>query len=285
MSAIPRRAAIGPAEHALRAELNGSAVVDRMVDNGPGAGAVDAGPAVEAVGERTVDSTEIRVFPDVADIDSILDRIGRPRETRAHRLVMRVLDIVVSLTVLVVASPLILAIAAVIVLDSRGPAVFRQVRIGRDGRLFHFYKFRTMYADAAERFPHLYAYDHSDDELPTLYFKLADDPRLTRFGRYLRRTSLDELPNFVNVLKGEMTLVGPRPEIPQMVRYYQPHELVKFAVKPGVTGLAQISGRNILRFQETIAHDLEYVRARSLRFDLSVLRRTPGTVVRMIGAL
>ena len=112
---------------------------------------------------------------------------------------------------------------------------------------------------AAQRFPHLYAYDYSDDELPTLYFKLADDPRLTRFGRHLRRTSLDELPNFINMLKGEMTLVGPRPEIPQMVRYYQPDQLAKFSVHPGLTGLAQMSGRNILRFEQTIALDLEYV--------------------------
>ncbi len=198
---------------------------------------------------------------------------------------MRALDIAVSLAVLIVTSPLMLVLAILIVLDSGGPALFRQIRVGRNGELFEFYKFRTMYADAAQRFPHLYAYDYSDDELPTLYFKLADDPRLTRFGRHLRRTSLDELPNFINVLKGDMTLVGPRPEIPQMVRYYQPDQLAKFSVHPGLTGLAQMSGRNILRFEQTIALDLEYVETRSLRMDLSLLRRTPATAFQMIGAL
>jgi lipopolysaccharide/colanic/teichoic acid biosynthesis glycosyltransferase len=157
--------------------------------------------------------------------------------------------------------------------------------VGRDGKLFYFHKFRTMYVDARERFPELYAYDHDDDELETLFFKLKDDPRLTRVGARLRRTSLDELPNFLNVLTGEMSLVGPRPEIPEMIRCYQPEELLKFATKPGVTGLAQISGRNILRFKETNACDLEYVERRSLRFDLEILYRTPGVVVRMIGAL
>ncbi|MEZ5143108.1 MAG: sugar transferase [Acidimicrobiales bacterium] len=198
---------------------------------------------------------------------------------------MRTLDVVVSLVVLALSSPLFLLLAIVIVLDSRGPAVFDQLRVGRDGKLFRFYKFRTMYVDARERFPELYDYDHSDEDLDTLYFKFAEDPRLTRVGAHLRRTSLDELPNFINVLKGDISLVGPRPEIPEMIPCYQPEQLLKFATKPGVTGLAQISGRNILRFKETTEHDLEYVRRRSLRFDLQILCRTPGVVVRMIGAL
>jgi lipopolysaccharide/colanic/teichoic acid biosynthesis glycosyltransferase len=227
----------------------------------------------------------IRIHPEVADIPAVLAVIRPPRTSLVHRFVMRSLDIAVSLLVLGLSSPLMLVIAVIIVLDSRGPAVFKQVRVGRDGRLFHFHKFRTMHVDARERFPDLYSYDHSDEELDTLYFKFAEDPRLTRFGAYLRRTSLDELPNFVDVLKGEMTLVGPRPEIPEMIRYYEPEELLKFATKPGVTGLAQISGRNILRFKETIERDLEYVRCRSLRFDLQILSRTPRTVLRMIGAL
>jgi lipopolysaccharide/colanic/teichoic acid biosynthesis glycosyltransferase len=255
----------------------------------------EVAPVVSMVDELTitpsestateVDSSEIRVFPAVEDVEAILDRIGRRRDPWSYRIVIRALDVVVSLSALIVLSPVMVLIAALIRLDSPGPTVFRQLRVGRDGRLFWFYKFRTMHTDAAERFPHLYAYNHDDDELPTLYFKLANDPRLTRVGKRLRRTSLDELPNFINVLKGEMTLVGPRPEIPQMVRYYEVDQLRKFSVKPGVTGLAQISGRNILRFQETIAHDLKYVEKRSLRHDLAVLKQTPGRVVRMIGAL
>jgi len=186
---------------------------------------------------------------------------------------------------LLVALPVIALIALVVKLDSRGPAIFRQTRVGENGRLFTFYKFRTMYADARERFPDLYAYDYSSEETETMFFKLASDPRCTRVGRWLRRTSLDELPNVLNVLMGDMSLVGPRPEIPDMLPYYEVEQLRKFVVKPGMTGIAQISGRNLLTFQETIRHDLEYVDGRSLRADLSVLARTPIVVFQMIGAL
>ena len=141
-----------------------------------------------------------------------------------------------------------------------------------------------MRIDAAERFPQLYAYEYDSDEIETMFFKLPYDPRCTRFGKHLRRTSLDELPNLINVLKGDMTFVGPRPEIPQMLPYYEPHQYCKFAVRPGMTGLAQVSGRNILRFVETNAKDLEYVERRSLWFDLTILFKTVGIVPLMIGA-
>ncbi len=123
-------------------------------------------------------SDHIRIHPDVHDIRPIVEHLGRPRETLVHRFVMRTLDVVLSLLVLVLAAPAIGLISAIIALDSPGPAVFRQPRVGRDGRLFQFCKFRTMYVDARERFPDLYAYDHSEDELPTLFFKFAEDPRL-----------------------------------------------------------------------------------------------------------
>ena len=196
----------------------------------------------------------------------------------------RAIDVVVAAALLVVMSPLMALIALLIRLDSRGPAIFTQYRVGENGRLFRFRKFRTMRVDATERFPNLYAYDYDEAELPTLFFKLPYDPRCTRFGKHLRRTSLDELPNLVNVLKGEMTLVGPRPEIPQMLPYYEPDQYCKFAVKPGMTGPAQVSGRNILRFVETNAKDFEYVQRRSLWFDLTILCKTVGVVALMIGA-
>jgi lipopolysaccharide/colanic/teichoic acid biosynthesis glycosyltransferase len=197
----------------------------------------------------------------------------------------RAVDMLLSPLLFVVALPLIVLLAIVVKLDSRGPAIFRQTRVGKDGQLFTFYKFRTMYVDARERFPDLYAYDYGDEEVETMFFKLASDPRCTRVGRLLRRTSLDELPNVINVLKGDMALVGPRPEIPDMLPNYRPEQLAKFTVKPGLTGLAQISGRNLLTFQETIRHDLEYVEKRTLWFDLYILFRTPIVVVQMIGAL
>jgi lipopolysaccharide/colanic/teichoic acid biosynthesis glycosyltransferase len=207
-----------------------------------------------------------------------------PALPASYYLVKRALDIVISLLALLLALPVMLALAALIRLNSPGPALFRQCRVGKDGRLFTFYKFRTMWVDARERFPELYAYRYSEHEIGTMYFKQPDDPRLTSFGRWLRTTSLDELPNFVNVLFGQMTLVGPRPEIPQMLPYYGEAQLMKFAVTPGLTGLAQISGRAVLRFQETIAADLEYCRRRSLRFDLWIFVMTIKSIVLRSGA-
>jgi lipopolysaccharide/colanic/teichoic acid biosynthesis glycosyltransferase len=141
-----------------------------------------------------------------------------------------------------------------------------------------------MWVDARERFPELYAYQYSDDEIRAMFFKVVYDPRLTRIGRHLRKTSLDELPNLINVVRGDMTLVGPRPEIPQMVRYYTPEQLKKFSVKPGLTGLAQVNGRAVLRFQETLVADMEYITRRSARFDMWILLRTVYVVFRRVGA-
>lgn len=202
----------------------------------------------------------------------------------SYEVAKRALDIVVSLVAVIISLPVMLVLALLVRLDSPGPVLFRQQRVGRNGKLFTFYKFRTMYADARQRFPELYAYKYSDEEIQTMYFKVLHDPRLTRLGRHLRKTSLDELPNFLNVLKGDMTLVGPRPEIPEMLPYYTPEQLVKFSVKPGVTGLAQVTGRSVLRFQETIAADVRYCENRSFWFDIEILLRTVKTVVLRVGA-
>jgi len=199
--------------------------------------------------------------------------------------IRRAADVVISLILLVLLAPVGLAVAACIALDTRGPVLFRQPRVGRGGVAFEFVKFRTMHVNARERFPHLYDYQFDRRELATMYFKLSDDPRLTRFGRWLRRTSLDEIPNLLNVLQGQMTLVGPRPDLVEMLPNYTQAQLVKFSVKPGLTGLAQVSGRNILRFQETVAADLYYVEHRSLRLDLKILKRTVRVVAQQVGAL
>ena len=219
------------------------------------------------------------------DLDSPFVRFELRHLTRAEEVAKRLLDIVVSLVALIITAPLMALIALLVRIDSPGPAVFRQIRVGRGNTHFRFYKFRTMYVDARERFPEHYTYDYGSTPVSTVYFKLADDPRLTRVGRWLRRTSFDELPNLFNVLKGEMSLVGPRPEIPEMLCHYQLEQLVKFEVKPGLTGNAQVSGRNILRFGETVARDLEYVARRSFWVDLRILVKTPLVVVRMLGAL
>lgn len=200
-------------------------------------------------------------------------------------LIKRTIDVAVASVALLLGLPLLAAIALAVRLDSPGPVLFRQPRVGRGARVFTFYKFRTMYADARERFPHLYAYHAlSRPEFEQMLLKTADDPRLTRFGRRLRTTSLDELPNLFNVLRGDMSLVGPRPELPEMVRHYLPEELDKFRVRPGVTGIWQVSGRALLRNLEQLRADVRYVRTRSLRLDLWILVRTVLVVVRRVGA-
>jgi lipopolysaccharide/colanic/teichoic acid biosynthesis glycosyltransferase len=241
-------------------------------------------PRLVATSAARVDHRAAGAPPSVEEALAAAARAEAPPRPWYYAPAKRAADVVLASCLLVLTAPLIGLLALVIRLDSKGPAVFRQQRVGKYGELFWFRKFRTMYVDARERFPHLYAYDYTPDEIDSLYFKLAYDPRCTRVGRWLRRTSLDELPNLLNVIKGEMTLVGPRPEIPEMLPFYGPEQLCKFAVTPGMTGLAQVSGRNILRFVETNAKDVEYVAHRSLRFDAAILVRTIWVVVLMIGA-
>jgi lipopolysaccharide/colanic/teichoic acid biosynthesis glycosyltransferase len=197
---------------------------------------------------------------------------------------LRLIEIVVAGLALLVTSPLMLFTALVIKFGTPGPALFHQDRVGANFKLFRFVKFRTLYADARQRFPELYAYRYNDQELKQLKFKVENDPRVTPQGRWLRRSTLDELPNFWNVLTGEMALVGPRPEIPEMLPYYKGEMLLKFSVRPGITGLAQISGRGRLGFHETVEYDVEYVRRRSLSFDLKVLLRTVWLIIVRDGA-
>ena len=195
-------------------------------------------------------------------------------------LAKRALDLLggaIGLIFTVIVWPLI---ALLIKLDSEGPVLFRQERIGERGHPFTMLKFRTMHIGAAEQWSQL-VFDRGLNE-PVL--KLADDPRLTRAGRWLRRWSLDELPQFWNVLKGEMSLVGPRPEEPRVVGHYTDHQRRRLAVRPGLTGPMQILGRADLSLDERVALDLEYIEHYSLRRDLSILARTFAVVLRGRGA-
>lgn len=202
----------------------------------------------------------------------------------AARLLYRSFEIVFSSAVLVLGSPVILLIAIIIRMDSAGPALFFQKRVGKNGKTFTFLKFRTLYVDARQRFPELYRYQYTPEQLVDLRFKIDKDPRVTRQGNWLRRTSLDELPNFWNVLKGDMALVGPRPEIPEMLPYYTGEMLQKFSVRPGVTGPAQVSGRGRLTFFDTVEFDLEYVRRQSFAYDMRILLTTLRMVLAQDGA-
>jgi exopolysaccharide production protein ExoY len=206
------------------------------------------------------------------------------RQHPLHEVAGRIIDVSIALLTLLVTLPIVAVVAILIRLDTPGPAIFRQTRVGKGDRLFTFYKFGTMYVDARARFPNLYRYEYTPEECRAFRFKTAEAPRLTRVGGRLRKTTIDELPNLVNVVKGEMTLVGPRPEIPEMVRYYEPFQRRKFSVKPGVTGLAQVNGRGLLTVQETLRCDLEYVETRSLRTDFQILMRTIKVILLQIGA-
>ncbi len=197
---------------------------------------------------------------------------------------LRVFEVSVAGAVLLLGLPVMLIQWVIIRLGTPGPGVFFQQRVGVGQRLFRFIKFRTMYVDARERFPQLYAYRYSPNELLDLKFKNDNDPRVTPQGRWLRRLSVDELPNFWNVLTGDMALVGPRPEIPEMLPYYKGEMLEKFLVRPGVTGLAQISGRGRLGFYETVDLDVSYVRNRSFLLDLRIMARTVALIILRDGA-
>lgn len=191
------------------------------------------------------------------------------------------LDIVVAGTVLVVLAPLMVLIAVAIRLDSSGPVIFRQRRVGRGLREFTMLKFRTMYhnADAAPHREYVQTLiGSSDDAEPGQLYKLSVDVRVTRVGRFLRTWSLDELPQLINVLFGTMALVGPRPVIPYEVEMYPKFYLRRFDVKPGLTGLWQVSGRNERTYEEMVRFDLEYAKTASLLLDLRILAKTVPVV-------
>ena len=197
---------------------------------------------------------------------------------------IRVFEVLVAAVALIVTLPVTLAIGWCIRRGTPGPALFRQTRLGHSRKPFTFWKFRTYYHDARERFPDLYRYDHPPEAIGTLKFKVPDDPRATPEGRWLRKSTLDELPNFWCVLTGKMALVGPRPEIPEMLPYYRGDMLKKFDVRPGITGLAQISGRGRLSFLDTVRHDVVYVENKSFWLDIKILLLTVKKLVTRDGA-
>jgi lipopolysaccharide/colanic/teichoic acid biosynthesis glycosyltransferase len=199
--------------------------------------------------------------------------------SRRYLLEKRVLDVIICLLLLVVAVPLLLLCILAIRLDTPGPALFGQERTGRDGRRFRMLKLRTMVANAEELKPllaHL-------NVLPPPDFKIPDDPRITRVGRFLRATSLDELPQLWNVLRGDMSIVGPRPTSFATARYELWHTS-RLDVPPGITGLWQIEGRNITSFDQRLRLDMEYIRRRSVPYDLVLIARTAGVVFKRSGA-
>jgi exopolysaccharide biosynthesis polyprenyl glycosylphosphotransferase len=206
--------------------------------------------------------------------------VEHPELSGGRRLAKTVFDRAGASLALILLSPLLAFIAIAIRAGSKGPAFFRQVRVGRDGREFTVLKFRTMVVDAERRKAALVQYNDHDGVL----FKIRNDPRVTRTGTWLRRYSLDELPQLINVLRGDMSLVGPRPPLPDEVAQYGDDVRRRLVVRPGMTGLWQVSGRADLSWEESVRLDLRYVENWSLTLDLQILWKTWSAVFRGSGA-
>jgi exopolysaccharide biosynthesis polyprenyl glycosylphosphotransferase len=246
-------------------------------------------------------SISVHFFPDDWDQDKpggqsnltlYPDLLKHNKNRRPLLLVKRIIDVIGSVAMLILCAPLFLAIALAVKLSSKGPVFFRQKRVGQYGRSFTFLKFRSMYVNndhsvhkefvsqlIASR-PHT-----GQGEAGKQVFKIKNDTRITRIGRFLRRTSLDELPQFLNVLSGAMSLVGPRPPIPYELAAYQTwHRRRLLDVKPGITGLWQVTGRSSVKFDEMVRLDLRYALSWSPWLDLRILLRTPLAVIKGSGA-
>lgn len=192
----------------------------------------------------------------------------------------RLLDVVGATLAIIVSAPVVLLAALAIMIETRGSVFYRSTRVGRGGRPFTFYKLRSMVSGADRHRHHLSHLNECDGPV----FKISRDPRVTVVGRFLRTTSLDELPQLWNVLRGDMSLVGPRPPLPDEVSHYQPWQMQRLEVRPGLTCLWQISGRSRIGFEEWMRLDLEYINRRSFRLDLQILLRTIPAVLSREGA-
>jgi len=255
-------------------KVPGEALFDVMIQTGRRRGV-----------EFRIAPTLLNCLPSKTEIDQVgslpMVTLFRSPLSRGARIVKRASDLVIATLALVLFAPVWLLIALWIKLDSRGPVFYTQERVGMDGRIFLFYKFRTMHAgtDDASHREYQRAYINGrpdsnlgDDARPV--FKLRTDDRITRVGRVLRRTSLDELPQLFNVMRGEMSIVGPRPPIPYEVENYQVWHRKRLDMKPGITGLWQVSGRNRLPFEEMVRMDLYYIENWSLLLDLKIILQT-----------
>lgn len=192
-------------------------------------------------------------------------------QSKMYLLIKRIMDIVCAMIGLMILSPLFFVIALSIKIeDPKGSVFFKQVRVGKNGREFNMYKFRSMVSNAEEMLTSLLIYNESSGAL----FKMKQDPRVTRIGRFIRKTSIDEFPQLWNVLKGDMSLVGPRPPLPREVEQYTNYDKQRLAVSPGCTGLWQVSGRSSLGFEDMVELDLKYIRERNLMNDLKIILKT-----------
>lgn len=192
------------------------------------------------------------------------------KDRASYNRTKRVIDVFFSLAGLIFLSPILLLVSLIIKLDSKGPVIFKQERVGYKGKHFYMYKFRSMVVDAEKLKDKLKA----QNEMSGPMFKMKDDPRVTKIGKFIRKTSIDELPQLVNVLKGEMSLVGPRPSLPKEVEKFESWMLKRLEVKPGLTCYWQVSGRNDIEFEEWMRLDCKYVENRCTWLDIKLIFKT-----------
>ena len=212
---------------------------------------------------------------DVNGADALAIEKIKVKDNQVYLFLKRVLDILASLAGLIVLSPLFLIVAlAIKIEDPKGSVFFSQQRCGKDNKLFPMYKFRSMVSNAEELLYELKEMNEMDGPV----FKIKEDPRITKVGKFIRKTSIDELPQLLNVLKGDMSLVGPRPAIPHEVAEYNEYQIQRLLVKPGITCIWQVSGRNTIGFDEWVEMDLEYIKTRSFLLDLKLIFKTVGVL-------
>ena len=196
--------------------------------------------------------------------------IENERSNILYEVIKRIIDIVASFTGLILLSPLILIVSMLIKLESKGEVIFKQKRVGLNGKEFYMYKFRSMVINAEELKEQL----ESQNEMSGPMFKIKDDPRITNVGKFIRKTSIDELPQLINVIKGDMSLVGPRPSLPKEVKKFEQWMMERLEVKPGLTCIWQVSGRNNIDFEDWMKLDIKYVRERSFKLDIKLILKT-----------
>jgi exopolysaccharide biosynthesis polyprenyl glycosylphosphotransferase len=203
--------------------------------------------------------------------------IQAPRIGLHHELTKRILDVIMAVFGVIVLLPVYVLVAIAIKLDDpKGKVFFQQTRVGKNGKTFKMYKFRSMVVNADVKLNDILHLNEIDGAM----FKMKDDPRITKIGRFIRKTSLDELPQLINVMKGEMSMVGPRPPLPREVETYSTYDRQRLQVVPGCTGLWQVSGRNSIDFKAMVELDLKYIKQRSIWFDIKLIFRTISVLIR-----
>jgi exopolysaccharide biosynthesis polyprenyl glycosylphosphotransferase len=202
--------------------------------------------------------------------DTVDHRLICNNVTSIYKITKRLLDIGSTMFGIILLSPVFIVTAIAIKFDSKGSVFFAQERLGQKGKYFKMYKFRSMVVDAEQLLKQL----ESQNEVSGHMFKMKNDPRITKIGKLIRKTSIDELPQLFNVLKGDMSLVGPRPPLPREVSEYDKWQDLRLSVRPGITGLWQVSGRNDIGFEEMVSLDLKYIRERSLSYDIKIILKT-----------